>query len=219
MSTATSGTGTITLGSAQSGYQTFADAGITNAQIVSYAINDGAAWEVGTGTYTSAGTTLTRTVTESSNADAAISLSGSATVFITARKQDMLLPSEANSFTSTEKAQMRTNIEAEQLGVTAANRTETDSFTFVLTDAGKTVLGNKATAMNATVPPNSSVAFAVNTWLNLAQKGAGAVTIVAGSGVTLRSRLGLVLGGQYSGVSMLQVAADEWYVFGDVKAS
>jgi hypothetical protein len=90
MSTATSGTGTITLGSALSGYQSFADAGIANGDTVRYTIVDGANWEVGTGTYTSSGTTLTRTVQESSSADSAITLSGSATVFISAAAADIL---------------------------------------------------------------------------------------------------------------------------------
>ena len=89
MSTATAGTGTITLGSALSGYQTFGDAGVANADVVSYTIIDGAAWEIGTGTYTSAGTTMTRSVDESSNADAALNLSGSASVFITVRAVDI----------------------------------------------------------------------------------------------------------------------------------
>lgn len=89
MSTATVGAGTITLGSALSGYQTFADAGIANADTVRYTIIDGANWEIGTGTYTSAGTTLTRTVSESSNADAAINLSGSASVFLTVAAADL----------------------------------------------------------------------------------------------------------------------------------
>ena len=92
MSTSTTGTGTITLGSAESGYQTFADAGVANADVVRYVIEDtGGAFEIGTGTYTSSGTTLSRTVSESSNSDAAINLSGSATVFIGATAADIEL--------------------------------------------------------------------------------------------------------------------------------
>ena len=89
MSTSTTGTGTITLGSAESGYQTFGDAGVANADVVRYVIEDGTAWEIGTGTYTATGTTLTRTVSESSNADAAIVLTGSAVVFVGAAAEDI----------------------------------------------------------------------------------------------------------------------------------
>lgn len=96
MTTATTGTGTITLGSAVSGYLTFALAGVANGDVVSYAIKDGANSEIGTGTYTSAGTTLTRTVTKSTNANAAISLSGSAEVFITMRAEDVLAGTSTN---------------------------------------------------------------------------------------------------------------------------
>ena len=90
MSTSTTGTGTITLGSAEDGYQSFADAGVVNADVVRYIIEDtGGAFEIGTGTYTSSGTTLSRTVSESSNSDATINLSGSATVFIGATAEDI----------------------------------------------------------------------------------------------------------------------------------
>lgn len=89
VSTSTTGTGTITLGSAVDGYQTFADAGVTDGDTVRYVIEDGSAWEVGYGTYTASGTTLTRNVMESSNSDAAISLSGSATVFVGAAAEDV----------------------------------------------------------------------------------------------------------------------------------
>jgi len=90
MTTATTGTGTLTLGSAVAGYQSFADAGVSDADVVRYVIEDGNNWEIGTGTYTASGTTLTRTVLESSNADAAISLTGSAEVFVTAVTEDIL---------------------------------------------------------------------------------------------------------------------------------
>ena len=89
MDTATTGTGTITLGSAVAGYQSFADAGIADADAVRYVIEDGDNWEIGTGTYTASGTTLSRSVEESSNADAALSLTGSALVFVTAAAADL----------------------------------------------------------------------------------------------------------------------------------
>lgn len=89
MTTATTGTGTITLGSAASGYQSFAAAGVVDGDVVRYVIEDGTNWEIGQGTYTASGTTLSRTVLESSNSDNAISLSGSASVFISAAAEDV----------------------------------------------------------------------------------------------------------------------------------
>lgn len=100
MTTATTGTGTITLGSASSGFLTFALAGVVNGEVVSYGIKDGASSEIGTGTYTSAGTTLTRTVTKSTNSDAAINLSGTAEVFITPRAEDLITPATVRSYLS-----------------------------------------------------------------------------------------------------------------------
>ena len=88
MSTATTGTGALTLGAAVSGFLSFASAGVANGDTITYAIKDGANSEIGRGVYTSSGTTLTRTVLKSTNANAAINLSGSAEVFITASAED-----------------------------------------------------------------------------------------------------------------------------------
>ena len=89
MTTATTGAGTITLGTAESGYQSFADAGVADGDVVRYVIEDGTDWEIGTGTYTASGTTLSRTVSESSNADAALNLTGSAVVYVSATADDI----------------------------------------------------------------------------------------------------------------------------------
>jgi hypothetical protein len=104
MTTATTGTGTITLGSAVSGYLTFALTGVANGDVVDYAIKDGSNSEHGTGTYTSSGTTLTRTVTKSTNSNAAISLSGTAEVFISPRAETL---NDASLLTTGTVAQAR----------------------------------------------------------------------------------------------------------------
>jgi hypothetical protein len=102
VATSTTGTGTIDLDdTAVTGFQTFADGGVTNGQVVSYAIEDGDAWEIGTGTYTT-GTpnTLSRTVIESSNSDSEINLSGSALVFITALASELVLTANTQTLTN-----------------------------------------------------------------------------------------------------------------------
>lgn len=88
VNTSTTGTGTITLGSAVAGYQTFAQGGISDFDIVRYVIEDGNDWEIGIGIYNAG--TLTRGATESSNSGSAINLSGSAVVFNTASSDDIL---------------------------------------------------------------------------------------------------------------------------------
>lgn len=86
----TPGTGAITLLAAASGYQTLAAAGVVNTDVISYAIEDGTSWEIGQGTYSSTGPTLTRTtVLASSNAGAAISATSAAQVFVTALANDV----------------------------------------------------------------------------------------------------------------------------------
>lgn len=91
------------------------------------------------------------------------------------------------------------------------------TYTLVLADAGKMVSLSNASAITMTVPPNSSVAFPVNTRIDLVQYGAGQVTVAAGSGVTIRSSGSkLKLSGQYSGATLWKKATDEWVLIGDI---
>ena len=89
MTTATTGTGTMTLGVAVPGFQNLGAAGVADGNVVRYTIEDGNNWEVGSGTYTASGTTLSRTPSESSSGGAAINLSGGAVVYVTVAASDL----------------------------------------------------------------------------------------------------------------------------------
>ncbi|MBU3992583.1 MAG: DUF2793 domain-containing protein [Alphaproteobacteria bacterium] len=91
------------------------------------------------------------------------------------------------------------------------------SYTAVLGDAGGYIQFTNAAAIAFTIPPNSSVAFAVGTVITIEQAGAGVVTITAGAGVTLNSRGSLVdTAGQYAVAQIKKVATDTWTIIGDV---
>ena len=83
--TTTTGTGTITLGGAATGFQSFSVIGDANTTFYTIQLSNTNEWEVGVGTYTSSGTTLSRdTILESSNGGSAVNFSaGSKDVFVT----------------------------------------------------------------------------------------------------------------------------------------
>lgn len=117
-----------------------------------------------------------------------------------------------NSLTSN----AQTQIDSKTNKLITTNR-QTASYTLVLSDADKLVEMNVGSANNLTIPLNSSVAFSTGTQILLAQYGAGQTTIVATSGVTVRSNGGkLKLNAQYSGATLIKIATDEWYLFGDI---
>lgn len=81
--TTSTGSGTITLAGAKQGYQSFAVVG--NGNQTYYTIASQSQWEVGIGTYTASGTTLSRdTVLSSSSSGAKVTFSaGAKDVFVT----------------------------------------------------------------------------------------------------------------------------------------
>lgn len=83
--TTTTGTGTVTLLGASTGYQAFSAIGDGNSTYYTIASQTTSEWEVGIGTYTSSGTTLSRdTVLASSNSGSAVNFtSGTKDVFVT----------------------------------------------------------------------------------------------------------------------------------------
>jgi hypothetical protein len=95
------------------------------------------------------------------------------------------------------------------------------SYTFALSDSVNTlVTAANASAIAVTIPTNATVAFPVGSVLNLAQTGAGQVTISGASGVTITS-VGATAATpktrvQYSVATAIQTTANNWLVTGDI---
>lgn len=93
---------------------------------------------------------------------------------------------------------------------------QTASYTLVASDNGKLIEMNVASANNVTI--NNSI-FSAGNQILVSQYGAGQVSFVAGTGVTLRSASGkLKLTGQYSMATIICISATEFYIAGDLTA-
>jgi hypothetical protein len=94
------------------------------------------------------------------------------------------------------------------------------SYTLDSSDAGKLVTLSNAAAITLTVPQDSDESIAIGTYIDLYQLGAGQVTVVAGSGATLRvSGLTAKLRAQYSRATVQKVSANTWSLGGDLASS
>ena len=97
------------------------------------------------------------------------------------------------------------------------NQTGT-TYTFVLGDAGKLVTSSNGSAQTFTVPPNSSVAFAIGTQIIVQNLGSANCTLAQGSGVTINSKdSNKEIDGQYASAALVKTATDAWSLIGALK--
>lgn len=99
------------------------------------------------------------------------------------------------------------------------NTVATTTYTFALTDEGKSVqYTTDNSAVTYTIPTNASVAFPVGAFIDVWAGGTGVVTINPAAGVTLRGPDGtstVVLRNIYSKVRLTKVNTDSWVFMGD----
>ncbi len=92
------------------------------------------------------------------------------------------------------------------------------TYTLVAADAGKLITSSNGSAQTITVPPNSSVAFAVGTQIIVQNIGAANATLAQGSGVTIQSKdSNKEIDGQYAAATCIKTATDTWSLIGALK--
>jgi hypothetical protein len=110
-------------------------------------------------------------------------------------------------------------LDAVATAMIAINAQTGTTYTTVLADDGKLITCSNASAIALTIPPNSSVAYGIGTQINIAQLGAGQVTITAGAGVTLNSAgAKLKTDAQYAVATCVKTDTNTWFVVGNLKA-
>ena len=120
--TSTTGTGTLTLAGAVAKFQSFSVVGDGNTTYYAIESGNGSDWEVGVGTYTASGTTLSRdTILESSNGGTAISLSGTSTVFCTYPAERSVNTASPHTFTANQTINADLTVDTDTLYVDSTN--------------------------------------------------------------------------------------------------
>jgi len=104
---------------------------------------------------------------------------------------------------------LRKDINNDQTGTT---------YTLALTDAGKTVWMNNASANTVTIPTNASVAFPIGTTISVMMEGAGITTVDGDTGVTVNgvSGGGAAIQDQYTRAFLTKRGTDSWVLEGNI---
>jgi hypothetical protein len=228
--TTTTGTGTITLsGTAPIGYVSFGTA-IGNANTTYYTITAGSEWEVGIGTYTASGTTLSRDTVLASSAGGTTKVTfsaGTKDVFVTYPAGKAIsdgygtLPA-TNGGTGLTSPGTSGNVLVSNgttwtsgAAVAYPQNIQSANYTLVLGDAGKQIFHPVADAFvrTYTIPANASVAFPIGTVVLFTVENGGTPvgininsdTLVFGDGTT--GSLGVVAN---QTLMAIKVTATKW---------
>ena len=100
----------------------------------------------------------------------------------------------------------------------ATNTQGGSSYTLALSDDGLIIECSNSSGTALTVPPNSSVPFAIGTQIQLLQTGAGQITVTPGAGVTVNATPGLRTRAQWSFATLVKRSTDTWVLVGDITA-
>lgn len=94
----------------------------------------------------------------------------------------------------------------------------TSTATLSMTHVGKFIRCINSAAQTITIPAQETVAWPANTQIEGAQLGAGVVSFVGASGVTLRvnSKMRASTDGQYSAWGLKRIGVNEWLLFGQM---
>jgi hypothetical protein len=91
------------------------------------------------------------------------------------------------------------------------------TYTLALSDAGKLVTLSNASAITLTIPAETTVVFPTGSRVDIAQLGAGQVTVVGASGVDVDAKDGDdKLLGQFSAATLIYLGSDDWLMIGDL---
>ena len=100
----------------------------------------------------------------------------------------------------------------------AINAQTGTTYTLVAADAGKLITSSNGSAQTITIPPNSSVAFAIGTQIIVQNIGSANATLAQGSGVTIQSKdSNKEIDGQYAAATCIKTATDTWSLIGALK--
>jgi hypothetical protein len=148
----------------------------------------------------------------------ATAIAGTNTLTLPAVSNDTLV-GKATTDTLTNKTLTSPVINGATIGTSiinlAINAQTGTTYTPVLADNGKLVTLSNASAITLTVPTNASVAYATGAQINIQAIGAGQVTVVGDTGVTVNGT-GTALRAQWSAATLVKLGTDSWTLIGDL---